>query len=192
MEFETTATMSAIRQFFLRAKAHQVSFLVTGVSAVGQGVILKSITTIPDGPAGTPFGRLPLAMVASICNSIVLLWLGFLGTSLNEIARPNLRRNTIFFFLALEVAAIYFILLSISVQDPRMLNKIGPLAIVGTVCLFYAVRFVAKGLVMAETGKDSTFAEYVTTLLLLCFFPLGIWVIQPRVNRLYAEKVGGG
>jgi hypothetical protein len=180
--------MESVRKFFLHAEPHEVFLLLVGVSAAGQGVLFRSITAISNGPVGALSDRLPLAMVAAVCNSIVLFWLGFLGTSLNEIARPNVRRNTTLFLLALEVAAFYFILFSISIPDPRMLQKIGPLALIGTVCLFYSVRFVARGLVLAETGKDVTFAGYATTFFLLVFFPLGIWVIQPRINRLYAKK----
>lgn len=42
----------------------------------------------------------------------------------------------------------------------------------------------AKILVSAERQKDATFREFFSTFLLLIFFPIGVWFIQPRVQRL--------
>jgi hypothetical protein len=55
-------------------------------------------------------------------------------------------------------------------------------------CLFYCLRFVAKTLTLAETGKPASFYDYAGPFFLLWFYPVGIWIVQPRVNRLYMER----
>ena len=44
--------------------------------------------------------------------------------------------------------------------------------------------FVSKSVAEAERGKRVSFEQYVGLFFLLCLFPVGIWVIQPKINRL--------
>jgi len=55
-------------------------------------------------------------------------------------------------------------------------------------CLFYDLYFVPKSLVTVESGKQATFYDYAGPFFLKWFFPIGIWFIQPRINRLYARQ----
>jgi hypothetical protein len=41
---------------------------------------------------------------------------------------------------------------------------------------------------MAEKGEVVTRNDYTLTLFLLFFSLIGIWLIQPRINRLYALR----
>jgi hypothetical protein len=56
------------------------------------------------------------------------------------------------------------------------------------VCLFYLLYFVSKNLVLTEAGKQVSFYEYAGPFFLLWFFPMGVWIVQPKVNQLYEEK----
>lgn len=56
------------------------------------------------------------------------------------------------------------------------------------VCMFYLLYFVSKSLVLAETSKPASFYDYAGPFFLLWFFPIGIWIVQPKVNRLYSER----
>jgi hypothetical protein len=47
---------------------------------------------------------------------------------------------------------------------------------------------VSKSLVIAEKGEPITFDDYALSLLLLFFSLIGISLIQPRINRLYARS----
>jgi len=55
-------------------------------------------------------------------------------------------------------------------------------------CLFYDIYFVSQNLAMVETGKEVTFYDYAGRFFLMWFFPIGVWYIQPRVNRLHARS----
>jgi hypothetical protein len=74
--------------------------------------------------------------------------------------------------------------------NPSMIAVILPLHFFAMFCLFYDLYFVSKNLVMVETGKRVTFYDYAGPFFLIWFFPIGIWFIQPRINRLYEQKAG--
>jgi len=64
-----------------------------------------------------------------------------------------------------------------------------PLHLLAMFCLFYLLYFVSKSLVLAETCKPASFNEYAGLFFLIWVFPIGVWFIQPRINRQYAESL---
>jgi hypothetical protein len=52
-------------------------------------------------------------------------------------------------------------------------------------CIFYCFYFTAKVLKTVELQKPVTFNDYAGEFFLIWFFPIGIWFIQPRINRLF-------
>jgi hypothetical protein len=37
-----------------------------------------------------------------------------------------------------------------------------------------------------ELQKEADFNQYMPELLLLCFFAIGVWIIQPRINKIFS------
>ena len=54
--------------------------------------------------------------------------------------------------------------------------------------LVYIFYFVSKSLVSAERNAPVAFSNYAGALFLIWFFPIGIWIIQPRINWLYEDR----
>jgi hypothetical protein len=104
--------------------------------------------------------------------------------------QPELRMKSGFFRVALIYPPFYFVFFVATFQNfsPGFLGLILPLHLFATVCMFYLFYFVAKSLVMAETSKPAAFYDYAGPFFLLWFFPIGIWILQPRVNRLYSDR----
>jgi hypothetical protein len=50
----------------------------------------------------------------------------------------------------------------------------------------YMVFFVSKTLKTIELKSDPKFIHYVLIMLGFVFWPIGIWFIQPKVNKLFA------
>lgn len=132
-----------------------------------------------------------------------LWWLWSIGSFLWSIAPSGFRGNTGLFRGALGYTAIEVLLfmavfsLVASVKDPPLaavwaLVIIFPLHFFAMFCLVYACFFIAKHLVLAETGRPVQFSDYIGPLLLMWFHLIGIWIIQPRVNRLYAARGNTG
>jgi hydrogenase maturation factor len=42
---------------------------------------------------------------------------------------------------------------------------------------------------LAMTGRTVSFYDYAGPFFLWWFFPLGIWFVQPRINRLFANSI---
>jgi len=63
-----------------------------------------------------------------------------------------------------------------------------PLHLLAVSCMFCNLYFVAVGLVIAETKERASFLDCLGPFLRLWFPIIGASFIQPRMNRLYAEK----
>lgn len=64
---------------------------------------------------------------------------------------------------------------------------IAPLHLFSMFCMFYCGYFNAKALKAVETKKPVTFSDYVGEFFLIWFFPIGIWIIQPRINKIFED-----
>jgi hypothetical protein len=52
------------------------------------------------------------------------------------------------------------------------------------VAFFYMSFFAAKTIVAVDKEKDVNFKEYFFTMIGCIFIPIGIWFIQPKINKL--------
>ncbi len=62
-----------------------------------------------------------------------------------------------------------------------------PLHLFSMFCIFYSMYFVAKTIKTAELQKKVGFGDLVGEFFLLWFYIIGIWIIQPKVNKLYGK-----
>ena len=49
---------------------------------------------------------------------------------------------------------------------------------------FYAIRFTAKAIASIEANENVDIGRYGTYMAGLFFFPVGIWWIQPKINKI--------
>lgn len=177
--------MTRIIRFFLRAKAWEIFLLLVGIMVVSQIGLVSSIQR-PAGDFGT---GLPLfAGLILLFMFCFLGWFWAMGSFLNSIVQPRVRPGAGFFHFALVYPMLYGPVFMISFPpQPSRFAIIVPLHVLATVCMFYVLNFVSRNLVLAETNRDVTFHDYAGPFFLLWFFPIGVWTVQPRINRLYAE-----
>ena len=62
-----------------------------------------------------------------------------------------------------------------------------PLHLLSMFCVFYSMYFVAKTIKTAELQKKTGFRDFAGEFFLLWFYFIGIWLIQPKVNKLYGK-----
>lgn len=62
-----------------------------------------------------------------------------------------------------------------------------PLHLLSMAAIFYSLYLVAKALKCVELQQAARFSEFLGEFFMLWFFPVGIWMIQPRINRLFAS-----
>ena len=59
-----------------------------------------------------------------------------------------------------------------------------PLHILSMFGLLYSFYFVAKTFKTVELQREVTFSDFAGEFFMLLFFPIGIWVIQPKINKM--------
>jgi hypothetical protein len=60
-----------------------------------------------------------------------------------------------------------------------------PLTLLGLIYVFYNLSISLKSL---ESNRKVVFNDCVLDMILLFAFPIGIWIIQPRLNKLFITK----
>lgn len=187
--------MNGLLHFFLRAKHWQMFLLLFGLCTVGQFV--GAVAIVVTAPIPGELGRTALAefwLLTVASNLVFLSWLWFMGSFLCSVVRAELRPGLGFF----RVATIYLLVVTFAESafivppKPWLFGLLFPLGLFAFVCAVYVFNFVAKALALAETGKPQVVADFARTLFLLFFFPIGVWSIQPRINRLYVRRGGPG
>ncbi len=68
--------------------------------------------------------------------------------------------------------------------DPSLMIIFIPLYILLFVGLIYCLHFVAKTLKTAEYQREVKFSEFAGEFVLFWFYIIGIWILQPRINKI--------
>lgn len=182
--------MRRIPTFLLRAKHWQLFLLLAAPVATMQflGLSFMSINVSSwHDLVARDYLVIAIWELAALC---VLAWLGSMGLLLSSMERSEFRMNTRFFCISIATAALFLV-----IDIPNLICKgsgfspivesLSPLWMVGMV---YIVYFVSKSFGMAQRGVRVSFDQYVGWFFLLWFFPIGVWIIQPRINRLFRNK----
>ena len=166
--------MNVVPSFYLRCKNWQLFLLFFGLFLA----------------AGFVLATLWFHVVVVVSAFCILGWYWSLGLFLNSIGPPGLRQKVGFFRFALIYPALYMLVFMAFSQGPKLasLAIVLPLHLLAMFCMFYALYFVSKCLVLAETSKPASFRDYAGEFFLIWFCPIGVWFIQPRVNRLHAQR----
>jgi hypothetical protein len=54
-------------------------------------------------------------------------------------------------------------------------------------CLFYCIFFVAKTYKTVQLKREATFDDFVGEFFMTWFFPVGVWMMQPKINKMLAQ-----
>jgi hypothetical protein len=169
--------MKAIQAFFLRAKHWHIFVLLFAIPQVAS---FAAIVTMQN--------MLFIVVVTAAFGVCLLAWCWSLGSFLSSGIKAQFRMKPGFFRFAVLYPLLYvpvFLWWVAFSSANGAAVVIVPLHLLGMACMVYVLYFVSRNLVMAETGKPASFSDYIGTLILFWFFPVGVWFVQPRVNRLY-------
>jgi len=193
---------------FLKAKHWQLFALLVGIPLIYQIVVM--IITFSDAIAGNNpnldfFGGLfvvfPLIMIISMI--IFYGWFWSVGVGLQKYIPGDIKKNVAIFKILLLFPLLYiftiFVFAGITLLDFIDLNNIEesniflavaiilPLHLFSMFCQFHSLYFVAKTFKQAELQKAVKFDEYIGEFFLLWFFPVGVWFIQPKINKIVTK-----
>lgn len=167
-------------RFFLTAKAWQV-FLVL-IASMFVGAVLQPV------PANSPLFMLGMLIFMGVWMG----WVWAIAQASNAKLAPELRKSPRLMVAGLAVAVVYLFgspwlwpdLTTSKSGIPPVMVPMHLLAVLG---IFYALVFTANRLVTLERKQNVTFFDYSGPFFLLWFFPIGVWFIQPRVNKLLGQ-----
>jgi len=181
-----------VTNFFLRAKHWQIFVLIWGTYLAGELLIARLLPTRWTIQVGNPLkvGLLTDAVMLPflLCS---VAWLWSLGLFLFSIAKGKLKLNIRLFKFAVIFSTCWFAMASPLLILSRNLTAkvfLFPTHLLAVSLMLYAFCFVSKGLVAAEKGETVVLSDYAPSLFLFLASVIGIWFIQPRINRLYARE----
>jgi len=171
--------MKAVQSLFLKAKHWHIFVVLFVIPQLASFAAIASMQIVF------------FSVMTAIFGLCLLAWYWALGSFLSSASRPKFRMNIGLFRFAVLYPLCYvpfFMWVALDFED-GISPIIIPLHLLAMACMIYVLYFVSKSLVLAETGKAASFSDYVGPLILFWFFPLGIWFVQPRVNRLYKAAI---
>ena len=122
---------------------------------------------------------------------LLLGWLLSIAFAANRRVEENLRQNTHLAVGSAAYAVAYIALGPYIWLSPHAFASgegsiavIIPLHLLAMIAIFYVLAFAARNLIMAERQSTVSFFDYSGPFFLMWFFAVGVWFVQPRVNRL--------
>ena len=175
--------MNQIQRTFLRSKHWEIFALSLAVD-----LFLYMAANVVDHQSPFSMGlahpSIPAQIIEMGQGIVILAWAYFAGSFFNSLIPAALRLRPYVF--AMAVGGLYVL----SLWPPPFRLIPSPLTLaylfLGLICIAYIARFPAKTLVILETRKPAIFWQYLGAFFAVLFFPIGIWLLQPRVNELYA------
>lgn len=186
---------------FLKAKHWQMFLLTVGVPMVFQFAIMGSMfASIGANKAPNPdflFSFMSLfAIMMLIFTGVIFGWYWSVAIGLQNVIPEEfkLSTNKFKFFLLFPLVYIFFFLayfataFSSGVPNPFVFAIIFPLHLFSMFCMFYCLYFVAKTFKTAELQRKVSFNDYAGEFFLIWFFPIGIWIVQPKINQMVEKE----
>ena len=175
-------------KIFLKLKAWQLFTLLFGPHLL----MMMAVIMTGGGPRRMVF-ILPLPMIVFL--AVFMAWFWSLGVHINQKVPEEIRPSSRYFRIGLAYSSIYmiafvgfFVLTASGNSRPEFFAFIFPFHLFAMFCLFYALYFVAKNFVMAERQKTVEFYDCAGPFFLLWLYPIGVWFIQPRINRMFQDQ----
>ena len=176
----------------LKAKHWLIFTIIIGIPFIGNPMFMHTIG-MSDNPL---IGVLvfPIIFVLSIVGVYSWVWSVAIGLQKYVPSEVKLKVNRfkVFFMIPL----VYILLIVITVLfavfsedfNPMIFLAVVPLHLFSIFCMFHNIYFVAKTLRTVELQRQIRSDNYIGELFLVWFLPIGIWFIQPRINRIVEER----
>ena len=201
--------MQKLLQFFITAKHWQVFLILFGVPFIGQFLVMGMMMAIFMGVAITEENpspdqmatamtlfMIPFGLVLAVFMGFFLTWFWALGKFCNQqireaAIRPGMglfKFTLILPFFHIFAFTAVFVAAMTHPENPLALLLIFPLHFLAVFCMFYNLYFVSKNLTLAQKQQPVRISDYALNFVLIWFYPVGIWIIQPQLNELYHQS----
>jgi hypothetical protein len=171
----------------VKAKHWQIFVTLFGLQMIAQQIAFVSF--LKNGSVNEIFIRI----VIIIIYVLMLGWLLLTGIALNKRLHPSKKLNfyipTIAGLLILGITSW----LLFSIPSDQMFKILSFGVMVGIMlfivaCLVTCCSYTAKALKLNETQEEIDINDYFNYVLGFLFWPIGVWFVQPRINKLFAAE----
>ncbi|WP_075590768.1 hypothetical protein [Labilibacter marinus] len=204
-----------MKELFLKAKHWQLFILMMGIPLVFQFYVMQevfgNILTQGNPNPETMIGMLKyLPVIMFIFMGLFFGWLWSLAMGLQNKIPEEVKMKTtkfkIFFFIPVAYLIIILTLVSVVIiaafkghiepNSETILSFVGialaiivPMHLFSVFCIFYSLYFAAKTIKTVELQKEVKFSDFVGEFFLLWFYYIGLWIIQPKVNKMMKKSI---
>lgn len=122
---------------------------------------------------------------------IYSLWPIIVGNELNYLLPKKVTLNFSFFLINVFIWLVVLIGAFVFVPEGESLTFTGLSALpffYAIFAYFYSLAFPAKALKSIGLGREANFSDYAGDFFLILFLPIGIWFLQPRLNKVIIMK----
>lgn len=192
---------------FLKAKHWQLFLFTFGIPIIFQtimmGFIISNLAnqTNPEPAMFLNYMKFfPVMMILFMAVFFGWFWSVAIGLQkkVPENVSMKVKKFKLFFFIPL-IYMIIILLLVLSVSQSGLLDSnsgpnfanigvffavIFPIHLFAMFCIFYSLYFVAKTFKTVELQREVTFGDFAGEFFMIWFFPIGIWIIQPKINKM--------
>jgi hypothetical protein len=167
----------------LQAKSWVIFMLIVGLPILLEWVF-------PPFPP-TTMSRIIIPIISVLFGGGLLLWMYSIASGLQDnipsSVKLNFKRFKVIFFLTILLLIIISFVMTLQLHSTTNLGFIELLILFVMFGIFYTLVFTARTFKTCELQRQVKFSDYAGEFMIFWFFPLGIFVIQPKVNKLIAN-----
>lgn len=194
---------------FLKAKHWQIFLLTFGIPMIFQfmmmGSMISNITSQSNSVPILMFDQMRFFPVMMIIFMLAFFgWFWSIAIGLQKKVPENVTMKVtkfkIFFFTPFVYILLFFVVFNVlmnglmSSEPEPNIGLIGglfaiifPLHLFSMFCMFYILYFVAKTFKTVELQREVSFSDFAGEFFLMWFYPIGIWIVQPKINKMIEE-----
>ena len=192
---------------FLRAKHWQIFLLLFVIPFILQtvmmGILFSNLIHNPNPALVFDYFKFfPLIMI--LIMGTLFSWFWAVAINLQKLVPADVKMKVTKFKVFFFIPIVYLLLIVTAVpiiassqftnfKDPSPIffafAFIIPLHLFCMFCIFYCLYFVAKTFKTVELQREVTFSDFTGEFFLIWFFFIGVWIIQPKINKLVESPV---
>lgn len=159
------------------------------------GPVPRHVSPLHITPPGFFPDSLVLIIIIAILYAIRPLWIWTVAVGLKdkvpETIKLNVKKFKAFFIIPLAYFILYLTLFFPAIinfeVDPTLFLFIMPLHFFAMFCILYCLYFSAKSIRTVELQRTVHSGYYIGEFFLIWRFPIGVWIIQPRLNKIIQQ-----
>jgi len=169
-------------------KVLQTKSWVIFMLIIGLPILLEMV--FPPFPP-TTISKIIISIISVLFGGGLFLWMYSIASGLQDqipsTVRLNFNRFKVIFLLSLSFLIIISVVMTLPIPSINKLGFIELMILFVMFGVFYTIAFTARTFKTCELQRKVGFSDFAGEFLMFWFFPIGIFVIQPKVNNLISK-----